>query len=170
MNKVNYFGFYNHTGKMVISDPSHKFEFAYEVPLGHWEAIVNYTPEGRIKSVRVEHAEHKSENNIKVGTINVDSGQIVFCDNDIYQCDKIAAMVIGLYNWPKMDWPQHSLFYNLCSYQSLTEQACGSIHDGFVTSTGGDGTFTLLGEFKDNSEEYEKKYGRLYTAFSIQFE
>lgn len=170
MNKVNYFGFKMVTDKMAIGDPTAFEPQTYSIPKGDWAAIVSYTPHNRIQSVRVQHKTFKGERTAPINTIMVDTGQIVFCDKQLFQNDELTVMMtIGL-NLPKMDWEQHTPFYNMCSFQSLTDACCGSILNGFVTSTGGDGTYSLLGEFKDNSEEYEKNFGRLYTAFSIQFE
>lgn len=172
MSKVSYFRFKNLSGRMIAVDPCHNFQYlmelikliSYDVCIGDWKAIVNYKPEGGIKSVRIEHTEIKGENTRRLDAISVDSGQIVFCDKILHNQDETVALVVALCNLPKMDWVNHSLFYNVCSYQTLTPEACGSIHYGFVTSTGGDGVFTMYGEYNKVQEN------EVYTAFTIQFE
>ena len=167
MSKVSYFGFKNLSDRMVVVDPCHNFELelnSYNVCAGDWKAIVDYTPEGKIKSVRVEHTENKGENKRRVDAIGVDSGQIVFCDSLLHYQDETVSLVVALCNLPTMGWVEHSLFYNVCVYQTLTPEACGSIHYGFVTSTGGDGVFTMYGEYNKVQEN------EVFTAFTIQFE
>ncbi len=168
------------SGNLVVCDPCYDLNTnccaITKAVNGTWRVSVSYVISmgKRVQSFTARHSSYgpKDIARSKTFKLPVDSGQLGIFDVSIYKNDNSIANCERLYKEELIceDEP----WYSICCDRTLSENSCGEIPNGFVSSSGlGDGcyecevfynkeglAFWLSVEFipESENEEYDEQY------------
>lgn len=151
VEKVHLGSFEITSGKVHVSDPCYTdlgSGKTVKVKNGKYDCYVEYSNDyfdwERVRSIEISL--ESGNDYIYINELTVDSGQMGIFEAKSYLNDSIGEvtdeMEIG-------DTP----FYKICCHTTLSEQQCGIVKNGLVSSSGyGDGSYPVYAKYNKDNE------------------
>ena len=139
------------SGRIVISDPCYKDVEPIQAINGKWLGEVELNHHNRIRKLTVQHSDYilnPKFDNVMHTESAVDSGQLGVFDSKSYRNDKLVVNLPRLCN---QSICEDEPWYSICCDRTLSENNCGYVPEGFLSSSGyGDGFYQTKVFLVDN--------------------